>query len=246
MPGLNTNAGVVKRSQGRECLREEPRLHLFRNLQLLCCAPFRFQLFGNLAALLLDLPAHLVRADQFKGVSIHVHEAGKGPAPELRLWRMVKMHSTAAPQFKRGVDIFCDETDLGWPTDELVVFRTTLGSNQCKDRTAVRRCNCNPAAKFETTVRNHAEPELIHVEVEASIVIANENIGLENTKIRTPLTRVKGGGVLYPPHRGAARLGNFGVRAQVRLLEALELRRSTSGSPRHPTSVVDLFRSLRA
>src|SRR5271163_494291 len=123
MAGLDTNARVVETGHCRKRLREESGLHLYRNFQLLGGAPFQFQLLGNGATLALDLPAHLVGGDQFKGVSIYIGEGGKGPAPKLLLRRLGKMHSAAAPQLISCIDVLSDKANVRWPPDKLVVLR---------------------------------------------------------------------------------------------------------------------------
>src|SRR5262249_19763573 len=81
MAGLDTGAGVIERPERRKGLREKPCLHLFCNLQFLGQAPLRFQPLSIRAALRLNLPAHLIGAEQVKGVSIHIAKDRHRAAP---------------------------------------------------------------------------------------------------------------------------------------------------------------------
>src|ERR1700722_4357818 len=134
----------------------------------------------------------------------------------------MEMYSTAAPQFVNGKDIFGKETIRRTPADAFVVLRAPLGSNHRQNSAAIRRRDCDPTAKLETTIGNHAESELIDIELQASVMVAYENIGLENTQIRSLFARAGRGMIhvrpLQPLRSGAP--GNFRFRAQVDLLSA--------------------------
>lgn len=75
------------------------------------------------------------------------------------------MNSTTAPQLECGVNVLGDERDLCSSTYQAVIFRAEPWSNQREDCAAIRRCDRHPAAKLETSVGNHAESQLIHVEL---------------------------------------------------------------------------------
>jgi hypothetical protein len=99
------------------------------------------------------------------------------------------MYSTTAPQLVSGIDIFGDESDVRIPTDEFVVLRAALGSNHGQNSTAIRRRDHHPTPKLETTIGNYTETELIDIELQASVVISYEDIGLENAQIGSLLAR---------------------------------------------------------
>src|SRR5271154_2645368 len=180
MAGLDANTRIVETRQIRQRLREESGLHLLCNFQLLGGAPFNFQLLGNCAALPFDLAAHLVGGDQFKGVSINIGEGGKGPAPKLLLRRLGKMHSAAAPQLISCIDVLSDKANVRWPPDKLVVLRTALGRKQGKNCAAIRGRDRDPAAKLKAAVGQHAESKLVHVKLQAPVVIANVDVRFED------------------------------------------------------------------
>src|SRR6202050_5333100 len=99
---------------------------------------------------------------------------------------MKKADPAATPQLEGRVDILGDERNLRIPPDELVVLRATFGSDEGENRTAIRRSNGHPASsELEASVGKHTESQLVHVELQASIMVANEDGGLEDTKIGT-------------------------------------------------------------
>src|ERR1700732_1921340 len=102
---------------------------------------------------------------------------------------MKKADAAATPKLEGCVDILGDECNLRMLANALVVFRAPFGSDQGENRTAVRRSNGNPtSAKFKAGIGNHTESQLAHVKLQASIMVAHEDGGLEDTKIGTLLT----------------------------------------------------------
>jgi hypothetical protein len=93
---------------------------------------------------------------------------------------MMKMHPAAPPQVIGGIDIFGDKANLCGPADKLVVLRAALGSNQRQNRTAIRGRDRYPTVKFETAIGNYAESKPVYIELQASVMIAYEDVGLEN------------------------------------------------------------------
>ena len=74
--------------------------------------------------------------------------------------------------------------------DAFVVLRAPFGSDEGENRTAIRRSNRHPAsAKLKLGVSNYTESQLAHIKLHASIMIANEDGGLEDSEIGTLLTR---------------------------------------------------------
>lgn len=108
---------------------------------------------------------------------------------------MKKDDPAAAPKLEGRVDILGYESNLRMLANALIVFGATFGSDQRENRTAVRRSHCHPAsAKFKAGIRNYTESQLAHVKLQASIMVAHEDRGLEDTKIRTLLTGTNGCG----------------------------------------------------
>src|SRR5580704_6166266 len=101
---------------------------------------------------------------------------------------MEKADPAAPPQLEGSIDIFGDERYLGIPAYELIVFRAAFGSDEGENRTAIRRGHGHPAsAKFKSGVGEHTESQLAYVELQTSIMVANEDGGLEDAKIGTLL-----------------------------------------------------------
>jgi hypothetical protein len=99
---------------------------------------------------------------------------------------MMKADPAATPQLEGRVDILGDERNLRMPANALVVFRAPFGSDEGENRTAIRRSNGHPAsAKLKAGVGHYTESQLAHVKLQASIMVANEDGGLEDTKIGT-------------------------------------------------------------
>jgi hypothetical protein len=106
---------------------------------------------------------------------------------------MMKADPAATPQLEGRVDILGDESDLRMPANKLVVFRTSFGSHQGENSTAIRRSNrCPASAKLKAGVSHYTESQLAHVKLQASIMVANEDRGLEDAKIGTLLTGTNG------------------------------------------------------
>jgi hypothetical protein len=84
------------------------------------------------------------------------------------------MYSAGTPDLKPGHKIFRDEYGpLFRLTDELVFFRSGLGSDKRQRRAAIRSCNQDETAMLSGTICNQPEPKLLEIESEASILIAN-------------------------------------------------------------------------
>jgi hypothetical protein len=68
--------------------------------------------------------------------------------------------------------------------NQLVFFGLALGRNQGENRVAVRRRNRHPTATGLITLVNHqTKSQLVHVESQTSILIANEDVDAEDAKI---------------------------------------------------------------
>src|SRR5262249_3990304 len=160
---------------------EEPGLHLFCDLYFLGGAAFGFHLLLDGAALRFDFAAHLIEAHEREGVPVHIFEDCKHSAPRRGLRRMKKTDPALTPLQIQCVDIFGDKNELPYLANQVIFFRARLRSNKRKESAAVRRRHGYPAATtLKLVVNNQIESELIPVESQASILIANENSGAEN------------------------------------------------------------------
>src|ERR1700682_6393095 len=88
LASLKAEPRVVECFQGWEGLREESRLHLFGDLQLVRGTAFRFKLCRRRAPLRLHCLGHLVEAHQGERIPVDIFEAGKYSAPNRRLLAM--------------------------------------------------------------------------------------------------------------------------------------------------------------
>jgi hypothetical protein len=147
-------------------------------------AALGFQLLGDRATLRFDFPAHIVEAHKRKGVPIHILEGGEHSAPDRGPRRMMKMNPALTPLLIHGIDIFGDENDLSRPANQIIFFRAWLRRDKRNNRAAIRRRHRYPAATaFKAVISNQVESKLIQVELQASILIANENRGEENAQV---------------------------------------------------------------
>ena len=97
---------------------------------------------------------------------------------------MVEANPALAPFAKLGGDIFGDKNNLRGPANELVLCRIGIGRDQRQDRRAVRRRYRYPAlAGLQAGIKRQIEPQLIQVESQASILIANINVDRVNPEI---------------------------------------------------------------
>ncbi len=223
MAGLDAGTRIIECPERGKGLRKQPGLHLFCDFQLLGQAPFRFEPLSIRPALRLNLPAHLIGAKQVEGVLIRIAKHRHRAAPQLRLRRMKKTHSTAQPKIVGRKDVFGDESNLSWPPDELVSLRAALRSHHREDRAAIGRRDGHPPAEFKTRLGQHAEAKLIDVELQRSVVVPNKNVGLEQTEVGTLLLGLNcpAPGQLYP---SVLRLRNSTLRVQPRSSSAKDVR----------------------
>jgi hypothetical protein len=144
-----------------------------------------------------------VEADQGENVAVDVAEAGGDAAPdggffaeERRLnggpdaasfgieldtaeaRSVIEADAAEGPLFIFGDDVFGDEDDLRGTADELVLHGIGLGGDEREDGGTVGRGYGYEAfAGLEFDVVGEVEAELVEVEAEAAIEIANENLG---------------------------------------------------------------------
>ena len=219
MASLNTNAGIIEASQGWKCLWKKPRLHLFGNLEFVCCTAFGFQLLRGGAPLLFYRLRHLIETDQREGIPVDIFEAGEHSAPNRSLlskqqrrsvsslvsrlllildapkaWNVAKANSASSPLAIRGHDIFGDKSNLRRLADQLIFIRIGIRCDQRKHRGAVWWRNPNPALPgLKSHIKGQIKSKLFHVESKASVLIANVDVDRVNAKVGIIALHEQGG-----------------------------------------------------
>src|SRR5690242_11092135 len=101
-------------------------------------------------------------------------------ATEARIDR--EANAARAPLAEFGEHIFGDKRDLCGPADELVLLGIALGGHECEVGAAIGGRNGDETAHgkvfgsfFVAAIEDELEAELVHVEAEAAIQIANVN-----------------------------------------------------------------------
>ena len=194
---------VVQPVNRRPDLRKKAALNFIGDFEFLGDAAFRFEFCRSGAALGFEGVGDLVEADQRENVPVNVTEAGSDAAPngclfakERRLdsgadgarlgieldaaqtGRVVEVNAPEGPFLIFRDDIFGDEDDLGGTADEFVLHRVRFGSDEREDRGAVGRGDGDKAfAGLELLVVGEVEAELVEVEAEAAVEIADEDLG---------------------------------------------------------------------
>src|SRR5229473_3913363 len=198
---LDAQAGIFEGFEWRLRLGEEPGLDLFGDFDFLRGAAFGFQPPGEGAALRFDGVGHFVEADQRKGIAVGILEASKDTAPNrsglcagrggvrrlqsahlhlileaFEARRKVEANSSFGPFAVFGNHILGDKGDGRKPANELALFRAGFRRDESEVRGAVGRGD-----GYETTVglnagvKDQLEAELIEVEAQAVVEIANVN-----------------------------------------------------------------------
>jgi len=100
---------------------------------------------------------------------------------------MVKMDAAAAPLVELRENILCQERRGRRPADELVLFRVRLGRNEREHPCAVGRSNGDPPVSGrQAGICGQPKPELVQVETQASILVADENGNRVQTQVEIP------------------------------------------------------------
>src|SRR5689334_24105655 len=95
-------------------------------------------------------------------------------ATEARIDR--EANAARAPFAEFGEDIFGDKRDLCGPADQLVLLGIALGRDEGEVRGAVGRRDGNEIASgkfFIAGVEDKVEAELVHIEGETAVEVAN-------------------------------------------------------------------------
>ena len=181
---LKADAGVVEGFKWGKSLREEAGLDLAGDLELLCGAAVGLDFCGGDLALLLDLAGELVSADQLEAVAVHVLETSKGDSEDGLLRRLVKAHAVLLLELVGGVDVLREEADLRVATDETVFVGAGFRSDKREDGLTIGRGDGDPTAIVgEADIGENAETKLLDVEIEAAVVIADVDGGLEDAQV---------------------------------------------------------------
>jgi len=218
---LNAETGVFEGFERGLRLGEEAGLDFFGDGDFLCGAAIGFEAGGKGAALGFDGVGFRVEAHERKGITVGILETGKNATPNRRLLGdgpdgvrgvggtrvnfvfetleaggELKEDAALAPFAVLGDDVFCDEGDLGGLADEAVLVGAGLGSDECEIGGAVGRGDGEPAAaRLRAGVEDQLETELIEVEGEALLEVADENCDRLEAQVGILTVQTNGGAV---------------------------------------------------
>ena len=97
---------------------------------------------------------------------------------------MLKLNAALTPFPELGRDVFGDKDDLGGPADELVLSRPGPRCNKREHRRSVGRGDRYPAGTGRKAgIEGQGESQLVQIESQASVVIANEDGDMLKTEI---------------------------------------------------------------
>jgi len=116
----------------------------------------------------------LIKASQAERVSVGIFESREDSTPLRFVWRRRETHPAAAPFFVFGLDILGDEVNARVSANELR-HRIRHSLRECDVCGAVRGSDFNPADARDVLIHNQAETELVQIEAQASLLIANED-----------------------------------------------------------------------
>lgn len=89
---------------------------------------------------------------------------------------MMKTDPALTPLLILGIDIFGYENNLLCLSNQVIFFGAGIRNDKRKDRAAIRRGDRYPSATaFKTVISDQTESKLIEVELQAPIMIVNEN-----------------------------------------------------------------------
>jgi hypothetical protein len=183
----------------RKPLREQSSLHLPRNLQFVRGAALGFEFLRRRPALRLDRPADGIEAHELERVAVDVQEARERGAPdriglfERRLHarplasalianpakprRAAEANAARSPLVKLRGNVFRHEDDRDRAADFFVIGRFRARRDQGQDGAAVGRLDRDPALpRLEANIERELEPELVHEEADASLLVAHEDL----------------------------------------------------------------------
>jgi hypothetical protein len=127
---------------------------------------------------------YFVEAYQHKGVPVSIFKTRELSSPFRCMKRMMKLNSSISPFLELDKHVFGDKDNLLGPANEIVFFRAGLGSDERKDCRAVGRCNRYPSfAGSIVVISDETEPELVHEESQASILMTNKDRYMLNAAV---------------------------------------------------------------
>jgi len=117
-----------------------------------------------------------------EGVSIQIVKTGENSTPRPSLRRMVKANPARPPLVKLGYNVFGNQHGVPAPANQLVFWGIALGSNQREKRIAIGRSDQHQASTGFVILRinDQGKSELVHIEPQTPVLIADENIHTEN------------------------------------------------------------------
>jgi len=155
-------------------LREEPGLNLLGDFDFLGGAALGFDLQSKSSPLCFDAAREFVEPGKSEAVSVRIFKTGMNAAPHRDLRRISEFHASRLPLLILAVDVFRNKPDARlWPYE---FFRVVLGLKQSEAqvRVAIRRADLDPAlAVLETVINYHPEAQLIDIESQTAVKIAN-------------------------------------------------------------------------
>jgi hypothetical protein len=162
-----------------QSLWKEPCLHLLGYVQFLGQAALGLQFLRRRAAFGFDFANEIISSHERKGVSIQAFKASENSAPKRSLQRMVKANPTPLPLIEFGRTA-CLQRPISLYSSGLRLrvtrARTVLPSGGA---TATQR-----PPDSQVLINYQAKSELVHVEPQTSILIANEDVDTQDAKIR--------------------------------------------------------------
>lgn len=173
---LHADTGIFEARNGWLDLREKSHLHLSGAFEFLRFAPFRLQSQGMSASLFFDFFSQVIGAQKCKEVTVRIFKVRGHLAPAISSGRAEKVDPTIAPFFKFRDDILSQKNNRSRMANELVIVGLRLWGDERKHGRAIRRSNSQPALTGgKASVDSQVESKLVHVELETSLLIANEN-----------------------------------------------------------------------
>ncbi len=195
---------VVEPADRRVNLRKKAALDFVSDFKFLCGAAFGFELCCGSATLGFEGVGNFVETDEGENVAVNVAEAGGDTAPDggffaeqrglggaagrvgvggieldaAQAGSVVEADAAERPLFVFRDDIFGDEDDLRGTANELVLHRIWLGGDEGKNGGAVGRSDGDEAFPgLKLDVIGEVEAELVEVEAQATVEIADEDLG---------------------------------------------------------------------
>ena len=106
---------------------------------------------------------------------------------------MMEMYSQLSPLFVLCQHVFGHQHGMPGAADQLVLLGISFGRDQGENYVSIRRRHGNPAAAgFIVLVDHDFESKFLHVKLKAAILIPNEDVYAEQTKIRVAAIKPNG------------------------------------------------------